>query len=350
MTRKIQILRGTEAQNDAFTGAVGELTMDTTNNEIRIHDGSTVGGHKIGAGSGAHNTGDIFFTMRIDSALNGAVECNGGTYSTADFSGAQSIGNLLASGKIPYVSLTQYATLLSTNGSVGVFGWDGNGTTAFRVPSLNDIFLETGTAAQVGDYIAPGAPDITGSFQFYAYATSGSGAFSVKSVGAYENSGGGYINTSGFDFSAADSNAIYGNSNTIQPNAVRYRAMVQLVNDATDEAVATCTDVTSQVATNTSNIVALKTHELIAYQNPNAGNNYTWYRKYADGWVEQGGVISGAQRVNLPIAMSDANYCVLGTYVATGIVSGAMGLNPDSTGFYANTAAATRWYVSGVAA
>lgn len=29
-------------------------------------------------------------------------------------------------------------------------------------------------------------------------------------------------------------------------------------------------------------------HELIAYQAPTSGNNYTWYRKYADGWVEQG--------------------------------------------------------------
>ena len=30
-------------------------------------------------------------------------------------------------------------------------------------------------------------------------------------------------------------------------------------------------------------------HEVIAFQAPTAQNNYTWYRKYADGWVEQGG-------------------------------------------------------------
>ena len=46
--RTIQIYRGTEAQNNAYTGSVGELTMDTDNNEIRLHDGSTAGGHKIG--------------------------------------------------------------------------------------------------------------------------------------------------------------------------------------------------------------------------------------------------------------------------------------------------------------
>ena len=48
MTRKLQILRGTTALNNSYTGSVGELTMDTTTNQIRIHDGSTVGGHIIG--------------------------------------------------------------------------------------------------------------------------------------------------------------------------------------------------------------------------------------------------------------------------------------------------------------
>ena len=48
MTRKLQILRGTTALNNSYTGSVGELTMDTTTNQIRIHDGTTVGGHIIG--------------------------------------------------------------------------------------------------------------------------------------------------------------------------------------------------------------------------------------------------------------------------------------------------------------
>lgn len=44
MTRQIQIRRGTATENDAFTGAVGEVTMDTTNNTLRVHDGTTPGG------------------------------------------------------------------------------------------------------------------------------------------------------------------------------------------------------------------------------------------------------------------------------------------------------------------
>ena len=44
MTRILQIRRGTAAQNDNFTGLSGEITMDTTNKTLRLHDGETLGG------------------------------------------------------------------------------------------------------------------------------------------------------------------------------------------------------------------------------------------------------------------------------------------------------------------
>ena len=255
---------------------------------------------------GARNIGDIFFTMRKDSAMNGAVECNGNTYSTADFSGTASIGTLLALNKIPYVSLSTYQTLLNTQGSVGVFGWDGVGTTAFRVPSLEDIFIETGTAAEVGDYLAPALPNPNISTTItvrtnvdgisHNYGNAGNQIVTGQAAGTF-------VQMSGLTTSSVG-NSVYTGS-TVQPNAVRYRAMVQLAVSATDEAVITCTAVTADVAT-------MKSHEVVAFQAPTAGNNYTWYRKYADGWVEQGGIgatTSGnALAVVFPIVMSDANY------------------------------------------
>lgn len=55
-----------------------------------------------------------------------------------------------------------------------------------------------------------------------------------------------------------------------------------------------------------------KGHQVIAFQAPTADNNYTWYRKYADGWVEQGGRSTGLDRtITLPITMSDANYVII---------------------------------------
>lgn len=40
--------RGTTAENDAFTGAEGEIVVDTERHELRVHDGVTQGGFKIG--------------------------------------------------------------------------------------------------------------------------------------------------------------------------------------------------------------------------------------------------------------------------------------------------------------
>jgi len=50
MATEIKSRRGTEAQHDdgtGFTGAEGELTVDTTNDTVRVHDGSTKGGHRL---------------------------------------------------------------------------------------------------------------------------------------------------------------------------------------------------------------------------------------------------------------------------------------------------------------
>ncbi len=42
--RQVQIRRGTADEHNTFVGAIGEITMDTTNKTIRVHDGQTPGG------------------------------------------------------------------------------------------------------------------------------------------------------------------------------------------------------------------------------------------------------------------------------------------------------------------
>ena len=44
MSRQIQIRRGTATEHERFTGAIGEITVDTTNKTLRVHDGETIGG------------------------------------------------------------------------------------------------------------------------------------------------------------------------------------------------------------------------------------------------------------------------------------------------------------------
>ena len=47
MAYAIQRRRGTATEHNSFTGLVGEITVDTTNNTLRVHDGSTAGGHRL---------------------------------------------------------------------------------------------------------------------------------------------------------------------------------------------------------------------------------------------------------------------------------------------------------------
>lgn len=68
---------------------------------------------------------------------------------------------------------------------------------------------------------------------------------------------------------------------------------------------------------------------VVAWQNPTEQNNYTWYRKYKSGWVEQGqGLISINNSTTvlhtLPIEMANSNYTVVVT----------PNMNNSSTGGY----------------
>ena len=44
MSTQVQFRRGTTGETGTFTGAVGEVTVNTTLNTCVIHDGSTPGG------------------------------------------------------------------------------------------------------------------------------------------------------------------------------------------------------------------------------------------------------------------------------------------------------------------
>lgn len=110
--------------------------------------------------------------------------------------------------------------------------------------------------------------------------------------------------------------------------------------DAINEAITTVSaqitalgDITTlreNVTTNGNNITTLDTRTtglsdyVIAAQAPSAQNNYTWYRKYKSGWVEQGGIQTGSQEANLgydadlgtitlPVEMANSDYYANGT-------------------------------------
>lgn len=51
MPTQVQFRRGTTAQTQAFTGAAGELVIDTTKKTVVVQDGSTAGGFPLAPNS-----------------------------------------------------------------------------------------------------------------------------------------------------------------------------------------------------------------------------------------------------------------------------------------------------------
>ena len=84
MAVTVQFRRGTSTQNNSFTGAVGELSINTTNNSIRVHDGSTAGGTELMLATAGNISGDIpvgSISGTISaSALDDGSSIDGGTY------------------------------------------------------------------------------------------------------------------------------------------------------------------------------------------------------------------------------------------------------------------------------
>jgi hypothetical protein len=94
-----------------------------------------------------------------------------------------------------------------------------------------------------------------------------------------------------------------------------------------------------------------KADAVIDFQVPTAENNYTWFRKYASGWVEQGRGLyiqsSATETISLPIEMSSAQYTL------TALGSNAIKCqNLTRTTFQLATTANTylSWQVCGMAA
>lgn len=118
MARLLKIRRGTTAQHSTFTGALGEVTMDTDKKTLVAHDGTTAGGSPL-----AKETATIAKT-----GTTGSAAVPSGT--TAQRDGTPAAGYFRYN-----TTLSQFEGYNGTSwGSVGGAGATGGGT--------DKVFLE----------------------------------------------------------------------------------------------------------------------------------------------------------------------------------------------------------------
>lgn len=67
MAQQVQFRRGTTAEHSTFTGANGEITVDTDKDVVVVHDGSTAGGFPL---IGAGDIGTTVQAYDVDTTKN----------------------------------------------------------------------------------------------------------------------------------------------------------------------------------------------------------------------------------------------------------------------------------------
>lgn len=128
--------RGTTAENDAFTGAEGEIVVDTERHELRVHDGVTQGGFKIGGGSGALVIGQILEVVgTADYTPEGCLLADGAEYTKAQFPDLWE-NFLTGTPKLQTCTYTEYADQIAEYGFCNKFAVDTTNET-FKVPTRN---------------------------------------------------------------------------------------------------------------------------------------------------------------------------------------------------------------------
>ena len=123
------------------------------------------------------------------------------------------------------VSRTDYVDLFT---AIGTLYGEGDGSTTFNLPNLTDrVIWGNGTSGTVK---SAGLPNITGLIydNYGGPSASGSGAFLWISASTNKDLyGAGNVKFSNVDFDASRSNAIYGNSTTVQPPALTMRYIIK---------------------------------------------------------------------------------------------------------------------------
>ena len=254
-------------------------------------------GNKIVAGmpeKAMRGVGDIF-TTTDRGVIAGAVEANGGSYNIADYnSGTESLAVKLASGRLPYVSKTEFATQVANTGACGSFGWNGAGGDVIYAWERNYTYVYT-KGLTLDEYAPVYNADGTVYGRVVDAIVEGDTELTVEvQSGDVWITDGTYVR--------------YGDGDT-------------------------------RVSPDTTFLVPkLPMRTIVKKQKPTAANNYTWYNLYSDGWVEQGGYIPAStattQINNLIVPMVDANYAIDITAEASTWTGGNNSVfNRTTTGF-----------------
>ena len=247
-----------------------------------------------------------------------------------------------------------YPDLFSAIGTV--FG-AGDGETTFGLPDLVDRFVQG--SPMPGQKILAGLPNVVGVVGPIDDGSSLniSGSFYHAGAYSYDASSTGTGNGWKLGFDASRSNAIYGASDTVQPPALTLLPCIKAFDAATNPGLVDVTALAGEMNAKLGKTVDGKT---VRYVTDSFSDGTLWYRKWSDGWLEQGGLATKSNAiVTLPVPFSSSDYTLSvtvcderATAFTASVVTSAYAVTPVSFTlriYYVatNYDASCRWYACG---
>lgn len=245
-----------------------------------------------------------------------SIICNGATYSRAlykDF-----FDYITTQGWVK--TEAEWQAIATRDNGFCPFYSSGDGSTNFRTPKFAPYQQIAMKVAQATTYHQAGLPNIEGSFSVRGIEPveetfKSSGPFSLDKDFSYTDSNSGhraYSVTGGIRFSAMAANKLYGASNTVQPESHEWVMCVVAYGIATNVGSVDIQNVMSAVNAVQAQVGEIPTPKAHVTETWHSGTS--WYRKWSDGWIEQGGRVnavgynSKTQNVTFMVTMSNINY------------------------------------------
>ena len=367
MSKPLKPKRGTTAENNAYIGEAYEITLDTDKKTIVVRDGATAGGFPLAkeADLTSFKTAQATKDAAQDTAITAAQTAANSRISNASIDGldlvltygdgstkrvqlpaGKSVGDLwmgfdskskpanvqlyagqllsrsayevhsafVLGGNRTVLSESEWQAQVTANGFCPFYS-SGDGSTTYRMPLIKGVHPEFVAAlAEAGQYKEAGLPNITGTLGISNGSAGVSGAFAKTTTADWNLSGGGSTVLVYGSFDASRSNTIYGNSDTVQPPSVTCVLGEYVVGSVAVIGEADAESLLASVTRLESSVGALQNGvgRTSAYVIETWSSGTSWYRKWSDGWIEQGGVAgvasSESRTVTLHKAFKNTNY------------------------------------------
>lgn len=259
------------------------------------------------------------FAWPYQTPPDGAIQCNGATYSRELYKDFFAY----ATSKGWVKTENEWQGIAQANGGYCPYYSQGDGSTTFRTPKFAPFMQIAIAGSSAGAYHRAGLPNITGRSDLggiYTHVNFGGAILTEKNVG--DATGATHVNAGGdqrvkITFNAKNSNSIYGSSSTVQPESNEWMICVVVAGQATNIGSVDVGNVMSAVAQVQASVSTVEAKPILnakAYITEAWSNGTSWYRKYSDGWIEQGGEYTKKRDTNItvtfPVAFKDTNYTI----------------------------------------